>query len=109
MLEKVIEKEDISKFFKYEIIKDEKIIARARLYLIFNDLHEQPYALGEDLFVDINYRNQGYGKMLVLKTIEKAKESNCYKIICTTRKKELIKYYDELGFKEHGFELRLDL
>ncbi|MEM0481233.1 MAG: hypothetical protein QXQ14_03595 [Candidatus Aenigmatarchaeota archaeon] len=52
-------KEIITKGIKIYLEKDGKEIARCCIYLIYNDLHERPYALLEDVFVDENFRNEG--------------------------------------------------
>ena len=60
-------------------------IGRAYIYLMQNDLHDRPFGLMEDVYVDESYRGQGIGSKLVAKVIEVAKESNCYKLIATSR------------------------
>ena len=85
-------------------------LARAFLFLITNDLHKEPYGLIEDVFVVESARGQGLGKEITNKTIEKAKELGCYKLICTSRfPKEFVhEMYIKLGFKKHGYEFRMD-
>ncbi len=81
------------------------------LYLIYNNLHNQPYALLEDLWVKEKYRNQGVGTKLIKKAILKAKELKCYKILVTSRfeRENIHNWYQILGFKKYGYEFRLDL
>ena len=62
-----------SNFFKFEFILDDKIIGRAFLFIIYNDLHQKPYGLLEDVFVEEEYRGKGIGKELVKRVIEKQK------------------------------------
>ena len=90
---------------------DGNIIARAYLYLLHNDLHTAPFGFLEDLFVDENYRGKGYGKQMLQLVIDEAKNTGCYKLMCTSRyKKELVhSMYTKAGFKDHGKEFRLDL
>lgn len=87
-----------------------KIVGRAFLYVLYNDLHAEPFALLEDVFVDEAYRSKGIGRKLVEAAMAAAKEEKCYKIICTSRhgKEELHKWYEGFGFKNHGVEFRLD-
>jgi len=98
-------------FFKFELVLDEKIVGRAFLFIIYNDIHKKPYGLLEDVFVEPEYRNKGIGKNLVKRVIEKAKEIGCYKLIATSRfEREYVhQFYESLGFKKWGYELRLDL
>ncbi|MEM5880003.1 MAG: GNAT family N-acetyltransferase [Candidatus Aenigmatarchaeota archaeon] len=90
---------------------ENKEVGRCYLYFIKNDLHEKPYALLEDVFIEENYRNRGYGKILVKKAIEIAKQKGCYKIIATSRfeRENVHKFYEKLGFKKWGYEFRIDL
>ena len=109
MKEKI--KEISSKGIKISLVEDGKEIGRCFIYLIKNDLHREPYALLEDVFVKETHRRKGLGTRLVKKAIEKAKEFGCYKIIATGRfEREFAhKFYEKLGFKKWGFEFRIDL
>ncbi len=86
-------------------------VGRAYIYLMHNDLHDRPFALMEDIYVDESYRGKGIGSELVTKIIEIAKESNCYKLIATSRtsRPKVHELYQKLGFSQHGFEFRIDL
>jgi len=76
-----------------------------------NDLHNQPFGLMEDVYVDEAYRGQGVGSKLVKQVIELAKEANCYKLIATSRfsRPKVHELYQQLGFTQHGVEFRIDL
>ncbi|MBT4120566.1 MAG: GNAT family N-acetyltransferase [Candidatus Magasanikbacteria bacterium] len=89
---------------------DDKDAGRAFLYLIYNDLHAEPYALLEDVFVEGEYRSQGVGRELVKAVIEEAKGLGCYKLIGTSRhsRENVHRFYKSLGFKDHGVEFRID-
>ncbi len=99
-----------SNFYKFEYLIDDKVVGRAYLFLIRNNLHKEPYGLLEDVFVEEKYRRQGIGKILVKKVIEKAKELGCYKLVATSRfEREYVhKFYEDLGFKKWGYEFRID-
>jgi GNAT superfamily N-acetyltransferase len=86
-------------------------VARAYLYLIKNDLHDKPYGLLEDVFVEEEYRQQGIGTEIVKKAIEEAKAQGCYKMICTSRSSntKVHEWYNKLGFEEYGVEFRIEL
>jgi len=100
-----------SEMIKIEI-KDESsaIIGRASLFLIFNDLHIEPYGLMEDVFVEEKYRGCGYGKQLVGEIITIAQEKKCYKLVAQSRysKPKVHELYKKFGFKEHGLNFRID-
>lgn len=106
--EKKIIKESYSIKF---IANDGKVpVGRAFLYILYNDLHEEPFGFLEDVFVDSEYRGQGIGTALVEAVIEEAKKEKCYKLICASRyeRKEVHEWYEKMGFQDHGKEFRLD-
>jgi len=100
-----------SEMIKIEMTDDLGIfVGRASLFLIFNDLHKEPYGLLEDVFVEEKFRGQGYGTKLVQEILSLAKEKKCYKIIAQSRhtNTKVHELYKRLGFKEHGLNFRLD-
>lgn len=100
-------------FFGIKITLEDKgkEIGRVFLYLMHNDLHKEPFGLVEDVFVKEEFRGRGHGTMLVQAAIEAAKENKCYKLLCTSRygRDDIHKWYESLGFKNHGVEFRIDL
>ena len=96
---------------KLTIAEKDKEIARISIIYIKNDLHDEPYALIEDLYVDENYRGKGYARQLFEAAIEEAKKSGSYKIVATSRysRENVHNFYLRLGFKDYGKEFRLDL
>ena len=100
-----------SSVVKITLQKDGIILGRAFIYLIKNELHQQPYALLEDVFIEETFRGQGHGAEMVKAAINKAKELGCYKIIGTSRNSriKIHRFYQKLGFTEYGKEFRLDI
>lgn len=96
---------------KFEAVESGKVIGRAYLYLIHNDLHSKPYGLLEDVFVEEEYRGQGIGTKLIQAVIKEAKEKGCYKLIGTSRhfRPKVHEMYEKLGFKNYGVEFRINL
>lgn len=94
---------------KFYIEKEGKEIARACLYLLTN-LHDKPFGLMEDVFVEESLRGQGIGSKLIKRLIEEAKKRKCYKLIGTSRyvRPEVHKLYERHGFKDWGKEFRID-
>lgn len=86
-------------------------LGRVWLYLVYNDLHAQPYGLLEDVFVDEEVRGQGVGNKLLEESIIEAKNRGCYKLIGTSRKsrENIHAWYKKLGFEDYGLEFRMDL
>src|SRR5436190_4802090 len=81
-------------------------IARAYLYVMTNDLHDAPFGLLEDVFVDESQRGGGLGTTLVKEVISAAQEAGCYKLIATSRtsRPKVHELYERLGFENHGVE-----
>lgn len=107
----LIRKQEISTSgVKITIEEKGKVIARAYLYLLGNDLHAQPFGFMEDVFVFEQFRGKGYGEKMVQELIKEAKQRNCYKLICTSRfsNDKAHKLYVKLGFEEHGHEHMLE-
>ena len=94
-----------------EDIENNKTMGRIFLYFIHNNLHEEPYALLEDLYVETEYRQQGLGSKLIKEAVDVAKKEGCYKIIGTSRyaRKEVHRFYQKLGFDDYGVEFRMNL
>ncbi len=91
--------------------EDNDVVAgRAFLYILYNELHAEPFGFLEDVFVDEPYRSKGVGAQLVQAAIGEAREQGCHKLICTSRygRDGLHKWYAGFGFKEHGTEFRMD-
>ena len=85
-------------------------VGRAYLYLMVNDLHNQPFGLMEDVYIDEAYRGKGVGSELVKLVIKLAQEANCYKLIATSRtaRSKVHELYQRLGLTQHGIEFRIN-
>lgn len=96
---------------KILLSEGKKEVGRTYLYVLFNDIHEKPFALIEDVYVEKVYRGQGWGSRLVKEAISEAKKRECYKIIMTSRSSNssIHQWYSKMGFVEHGKEFRMDL
>lgn len=103
-------KERDTKIIKLYVEEDGEEVGRASVVLVYNDLHEEPYGLMEDVFVDESLRGQGIGTKLTNAIIEEAKNQKCYKLVATSRyaREKVHDLYKKLGFKEHGVEFRMD-
>lgn len=75
-----------------------------------NDLHQEPFGLMEDVYVDESQRGEGLGTQLVNEIVAAAKEEGCYKLIATSRdsRPNVHELYRHLGFLDHGREFRID-
>jgi|SRR3989338_633622 len=85
-------------------------IGRGFLYLLHNDLHQEPFGFIEDVFIEKQFRGKGYGEKITTAIIEEAMKRGCYKLICTSRfsNERAHHLYEKLGFKKHGNEFRME-
>ena len=95
---------------RFSIKRDNREVARAYLYVMTNDLHDAPFGLLEDVYVDETQRGQGLGTALVREVVAVAKEAGCYKLIATSRtaRPKVHELYERLGFEKHGVEFRMN-
>jgi GNAT superfamily N-acetyltransferase len=95
---------------RLSIDRDGKQAARAFLFLMWNALHEAPFGLLEDVYVDESLRGQKLGTEVVKAVIAEAKARGCYKLIATSRhaRPRVHDLYIKLGFKDHGKEFRMN-
>lgn len=96
--------------FKFIAEDSGQIIGRVFLYVLKNDLHQEPFGLMEDVFVKDEFRSRGIGGELVKAVIAEAKAQGCYKLIATSRHEnpKAQGFYQRLGFRNHGAEFRVD-
>jgi len=99
-----------TKAIKYTMKENGEVIGRVSLFLITNDLHEEPYGLVEDVFVNDAYRGKGIGTMLLQHVIDEAKKQGCRKLLAQSRygKNGVHLLYERLGFTDHGKNFRMD-
>lgn len=107
----IIEKSEINNLsaIKFTARDNERVLGRAYLYFIYNDLHDGPYGLMEDVFVEEGARGKGVGGALVAAVIAEAKV-RCYKLISTSRfeRDAVHAWYEKFGFRKYGVEFRMD-
>ena len=95
---------------QFECHEDGKRLGRATIYIMHNELHEQPFGLLEDVYVESEARGKKIGTTLTNEVIQYATRIGCYKLICTSRysKPKVHSLYQRLGFEDHGKEFRID-
>jgi len=95
---------------KFAYVEGGQEVARAYLYLMHNDLHQELFGLLEDVYVSETQRGKGIGTEIVQQVMESAKQKGCYKLIATSRtsRPRVHQLYKKLGFMERGLEFRID-
>ncbi len=89
----------------YVIEKDSKLVASATLNIEQKFIHNCcKLAHVEDVCVKKEFRNNGYGKIIINKLIEEAKNMKCYKITlyCSENNSN---FYKKYGFEITGHQM----
>ncbi len=89
----------------YVIEKDSKLVASATLNIEQKFIHNcGKLAHVEDVCVKKEFRNSGYGKIIINKLIEEAKNMKCYKITlyCSENNSN---FYKKYGFEITGHQM----
>jgi len=60
----------------------------------------------EDLIIDNNYKNKGYGSLLLNNCIEYAKHRKCYKVILNCDE-EITSFYERNGFHKKNNQMAI--
>ena len=107
---KVERHERAARGIRFSIRDGGREVARAYLYVMTNDLHDAPFGLLEDVYVDESQRGNGMGTALVKEIVSAAQEAGCYKLIATSRtsRPKVHDLYERLGFEKHGVEFRMN-
>ncbi|MCM3633544.1 GNAT family N-acetyltransferase [Paenibacillus camelliae] len=82
---------------------DGKIVSSCVLVLVRNLTRgARSYGLIENVVTHSDYRKQGYGRLVLQKSIELAQEHNCYKVMLMTssRMEGTNRFYEECGFEK---------
>ncbi|EIC85999.1 GNAT family N-acetyltransferase [Serratia sp. M24T3] len=90
---------------------DKEIVASCTLVVIPNLTRGgAPYALIENVVTQTNYRNRGYGKLLLSAAVEAAWRAECYKVMLLTgsQSESVHNFYLAAGFEQNktGFQIR---
>jgi GNAT superfamily N-acetyltransferase len=88
-------------YFYLVIEEDKMLVSSCNLTIIKNLTRSaRPYGIIENVVTHPDYRNKGYGSAVLRKSVEIAKENNCYKVILTTSRKDesTLRFYENAGF-----------
>lgn len=84
-------------------------VAHAYLYLLANDLHPEPAAVVENVWVDPAHRGKGHGNRLLDEIKWSATRERCYKITLEVQQEWVRDWYGRNGYRRHGEAMRMDL
>ncbi len=98
----------------YLVVEADGRMVSSCVLLIVNNLTRgaRPYGLIENVVTHKDYRNKGYGTMLLKRAVRIAREKGCYKVMLMSgRGEEVLRFYEKVGFergKKTGFIIRFD-
>ena len=92
--------------------QDGMVVGTMVLLIVPNISHGGlPWALIENMVVDQRYRRRGIGRTMMEHAVDRARDTNCYKLQLLSNKKRLEahQFYSSLGLQPsaHGFRLYL--
>lgn len=79
----------------------DRIVATCYLNVIPNLSRDaSPYGLIENVVVDLEFRNEGYGKEIMRHALDRAWKLGCYKVMLQTgsKRESTHKFYESCGF-----------
>lgn len=88
------------------VLEDGKIVSTATVIMEKKLRYHRLCCHIEDVGVHPSYRKHGYGKRMVEYCISMAQKNNCYKVKLNCSK-DLIGFYEKMGFETDNFGLSL--
>ena len=99
-------------YFLYVAMYDEKIVGTFELLIMDNLAHlGKPSGIVEDVVVDKGYRSMGIGRKMMNYALNVCREFGCYKMVLSSNvnRKRAHQFYENLGFKKHGYSFLVEL
>jgi GNAT superfamily N-acetyltransferase len=89
-----------------------KIVGTFELLIMDNLAHKgRSSGIIEDVVVDSKYRSQGIGSKMMEFAIHICRQFGCYKLTLSSSLHRIRahKFYENLGFKKHGYSFLIEL
>jgi GNAT superfamily N-acetyltransferase len=82
------------------IVVNDLVVACGSVYFLQKMSHNTGrVAMIEDVVVDTDYRQSGYGSVIVRHLVDWARANGCYKVVLTCREEHRA-FYEKLGFDQ---------
>lgn len=92
--------------YRLFVVCDRAQVVGSYALLVMDNLghHGTPSAVVEDVVVAANKQGQGIGRQMMAHAVAEAKAAGCYKLALSSnlRRTEAHKFYEALGFIQHG-------
>jgi len=95
----------------YVAERDGRIVATFALLIMDNLANMgKPSAIVEDVAVRPDCQRQGLGKAMMDFAMDTCRQKGCYKLVLSSnrRRVDAHRFYELLGFKQHGFSFLVD-
>ena len=96
----------------YIAILEQKVVGTFELLIMDNLGHKgKRTGIVEDVVVDNSYRSIGIGRQMMEYAINICRKYDCYKLALSSNlnRGQAHKFYEELGFKKHGYSFLVEL
>jgi GNAT superfamily N-acetyltransferase len=96
----------------YLVVHEGAIIGVFALLIMENLGHlGKPSAVLEDMVVTGEWQRKGVGRQMIAFALASSREKGCYKLSLSSNKerREAHRFYEDLGFKRHGYSFALFL
>jgi GNAT superfamily N-acetyltransferase len=98
----------------YFVVEEDGMLVSSCTLMILANLTRggRPFGFIENVVTHPDYRNRGYGTAILHKAVETAKQSNCWRVMLLTGRKEesTLRFYENAGFQKGvktGFIMQL--
>jgi GNAT superfamily N-acetyltransferase len=91
---------------------ENQVVGTFALLIMDNLAHVgTPSGVVEDVVVSEAFQGQGIGKEMMNFAMNRCRQFGCYKMVLSSNLKriEAHQFYENLGFKKHGFSYRINL
>ncbi len=99
-------------YFLFIGIINNSIVGTFELLIMDNLAHMgRPSGIVEDVVVDSKYRSKGIGRKMMEYAMDFCREKRCYKLALSSNihREDAHKFYENLGFKKHGYSFLTEL
>jgi GNAT superfamily N-acetyltransferase len=96
----------------YVALMGERLVGTFTLLIVENLAHQgAPTGVVEDVVVAVDCQRQGIGKQMMRFALERCRDAGCYKMALSSnaRRAAAHRFYESLGFVQHGFSFVADL
>ena len=96
----------------YLAMIENKVVGTFELLIMDNLAHKgSKSGIVEDVVVDNDYRSKGIGKKMMEFAMNVCRDNSCYKLTLSSsiHREGAHKFYENLGFKRHGYSFLIEL